>query len=208
MVPAPTGKAGPRAGPRKNVPSAPGTKKPAKLTQDPLAGFMAGYPPIPGLESIPKLFKCARPECIRPPFKSGKGLTCHLRMDRVCRNYYGSLVDILVSKLPPALTRTTTTVEVHQQPPVATVEFNNGVPGVDEFSVDVEDTDDVLADPLDDPTVRLVTETPQSFSKGQMFDIILLKLLDDMNCPQYAFEEVMRWAKGAHEADYDFNPRQ
>ena len=35
----------------------------------------------------------------------------------------------------------------------------------------------------------------------------LLKLVTDMNVPNYAFEKIMDWARDAHTSGYQFNPR-
>jgi hypothetical protein len=35
----------------------------------------------------------------------------------------------------------------------------------------------------------------------------LLKILDDMNAPDYAFEAIIKWSRDAHEAKYSFYPQ-
>jgi len=35
----------------------------------------------------------------------------------------------------------------------------------------------------------------------------LMYLLDDMECPDYAFQSIMEWARNCFEAGFDFNPR-
>jgi hypothetical protein len=55
------------------------------------------------------------------------------------------------------------------------------------------------------PTVQL---THHSFmhTTDQKWTIDLLKVLDDMNAPDYAFGDILSWARGAHSANYSFNP--
>jgi hypothetical protein len=54
------------------------------------------------------------------------------------------------------------------------------------------------------PTVPDATAEPWLFSNEQMWTIALLKLLDDMHAPDYAYASVLRWARGANAAGYSF----
>ena len=45
------------------------------------------------------------------------------------------------------------------------------------------------------------------FTTDQQLTIQLLKLLDDMHAPDYAFGEIIKWARNAHEAGYSFYPK-
>ena len=63
------------------------------------------------------------------------------------------------------------------------------------------DIDDVPAPTLSDATVE-----SWLFTNDQKWTIALLKLLDDMNAPDYAYASVLRWARGANAAGYSFNP--
>ena len=40
----------------------------------------------------------------------------------------------------------------------------------------------------------------------QKWTVALLKVLDNMNAPDYAFGDILAWARGAHAANYSFNP--
>jgi hypothetical protein len=40
----------------------------------------------------------------------------------------------------------------------------------------------------------------------QKWTVNLLKILDDMNAPDYAFGEILAWGRGAHNAGYSFQP--
>ena len=55
------------------------------------------------------------------------------------------------------------------------------------------------------PTFPDATAEPWLFSNEQKWTIALLKLLDDMNAPDYAYASVLRWARGANAAGYSFN---
>jgi hypothetical protein len=45
------------------------------------------------------------------------------------------------------------------------------------------------------------------FTTGQMCVMSLMYLLDDMECPDYAFKAIMDWARKCFEAGFDFNPK-
>ncbi|KAI2493626.1 hypothetical protein MHU86_20914 [Fragilaria crotonensis] len=49
-------------------------------------------------------------------------------------------------------------------------------------------------------------EEPWLYTDNQKWTVALLKLLDDMNAPDYAFASVLRWARGANAARYSFYP--
>ncbi|KAI2492859.1 hypothetical protein MHU86_21672 [Fragilaria crotonensis] len=49
-------------------------------------------------------------------------------------------------------------------------------------------------------------EEPWLYTDDQKWTVALLKLLDDMNAPDYAFASVLRWARGANAARYSFYP--
>ena len=56
------------------------------------------------------------------------------------------------------------------------------------------------------PTVPLAKAEPWLYTTDQKWTIALLKLLDDMNAPDYAFTSILRWARGATAAGYSFYP--
>lgn len=47
---------------------------------------------------------------------------------------------------------------------------------------------------------------PFMYSTDQKWTIALLKMLDDINAPDYAFPAVLEWARNAHEQGYSFHP--
>ena len=56
------------------------------------------------------------------------------------------------------------------------------------------------------PSTPNTTVEPWLYSDDQKWTVALLKLLDDMNAPDYAFASVLRWARGANAARYSFYP--
>jgi hypothetical protein len=48
---------------------------------------------------------------------------------------------------------------------------------------------------------------PLMFTSDQKWTIALLKLLDDMNAPDYAFEAIIKWARAAKDDHYSFYPQ-
>ena len=47
---------------------------------------------------------------------------------------------------------------------------------------------------------------PLMYTTDQKWTVGLLKILDDMNAPDYAFEAIIKWSRSAHEAKYSFYP--
>jgi hypothetical protein len=45
------------------------------------------------------------------------------------------------------------------------------------------------------------------FTTSQKCVTSLMHLLDDMECPDYAFQSIMEWARNCFEAGFNFNPR-
>ncbi len=53
------------------------------------------------------------------------------------------------------------------------------------------------------PTISLVAgHVPLMYTTDQKWTVGLLKILDDMNAPDYAFEAIIKWSRGAHESFY------
>ena len=55
-----------------------------------------------------------------------------------------------------------------------------------------------------EPTIDAV---PLMYTNDQKWTVALLKLLDDMNAPDYAFEAIIKWARGANNDNYSFHPQ-
>ena len=83
--------------------------------------------------------------------------------------------------------------------------FNNGfedhaLPEVDNGSVMLQlDTNQQI-----EPTINTI---PLMYTNDQKWTVALLKLLDDMNAPDYAFEAIIKWAREANNDNYSFHPQ-
>ena len=79
------------------------------------------------------------------------------------------------------------------------VASNGAVAAVDSFSENK--FVDTTKAPADDSDYACFT-TSQKCITSLMYD-----LLDDMECPDYAFQCIMDWARNCFEAGFDFNPK-
>ena len=53
------------------------------------------------------------------------------------------------------------------------------------------------------PTISSVAgHVPLMYTTDQKWTVGLLKILDDMNAPDYAFEAITKWSRGAHKSFY------
>jgi hypothetical protein len=50
------------------------------------------------------------------------------------------------------------------------------------------------------PLIPDTTVEPRLYSDDQKWTVVLSKILDNMNAPDYAFASVLRWARGANAA--------
>ncbi|KAI2503442.1 hypothetical protein MHU86_10990 [Fragilaria crotonensis] len=75
---------------------------------------------------------------------------------------------------------------------------------------DFDATDEGYTWEVNNATLPLVAdsnvEEPWLYTDNQKWTVALLKILDDMNAPDYAFASVLRWARGANAARYSFYP--
>jgi hypothetical protein len=75
---------------------------------------------------------------------------------------------------------------------------------------DINDIQILVDEPNDIPECPTRHDTVAAsqfmFSTDQKWTISLLKILDDINAPDYAFESVQKWARHAHADGYSFNP--
>ena len=81
---------------------------------------------------------------------------------------------------------------------------NTDAPSDDDCEAD--DVGYVWEDTATLPPIPDTTVEPWLYSDDQKWMVALLKLLDDMNAPDYAFASVLRWARGANAARYSFYP--
>jgi hypothetical protein len=58
----------------------------------------------------------------------------------------------------------------------------------------------------DPPTPPPLLTQPVMFTTDQKWTVALLKLLDDMNAPDYAFSKILKWAHSAQAEGYSFHP--
>ena len=56
------------------------------------------------------------------------------------------------------------------------------------------------------PTPPPLSTQPLIFTTDQKWTVALLKLLDDMNAPDYAITKVLKWANSAQAEGYSFHP--
>ena len=70
-----------------------------------------------------------------------------------------------------------------------------------------KDNNNVFEDTNNKTKTRVILTHPFLFTSDQKWTIALLKLLDDMHAPDYAFTVVLKWARGASEEGYSFNPK-
>jgi hypothetical protein len=56
------------------------------------------------------------------------------------------------------------------------------------------------------PTPPPLSTQPVMFTTDQKWTVALLKLLDDMNVPDYAFSKILKWAHSAQAEGYSFHP--
>ena len=57
------------------------------------------------------------------------------------------------------------------------------------------------------PTLPSVAKhVPLMYTTDQKWTVDLLKIIDDMNAPDYAFKAIIKWSHSAHDAKYSFYP--
>ena len=55
------------------------------------------------------------------------------------------------------------------------------------------------------PTPAPLSTQPLMFTTDQKWTVVLLKLLDDINAPDYAFTKILKWAHSAQAEGYSFH---
>jgi hypothetical protein len=93
-----------------------------------------------------------------------------------------------------------------------------------QFELEMDDNNDAIFDNSDDIQTHThnITDKPDDtedcvcpteadtiqfmFSTDQKWTILLLKILDNMNAPNYAFKSILKWACNAHADRYPFYP--
>ena len=105
------------------------------------------------------------------------------------------------------------------------VDAVSGAPSL-QFELEMDDNNDAIVDNAnkiqmlmpdanDEPSdidcvcpteADTIKESQFMFSTDQKWTISLLKILDNMNAPDYAFESILKWARNAHADGYSFYP--
>ena len=70
-----------------------------------------------------------------------------------------------------------------------------------------EANNNVFDDATNDSKARIILTHPFLFTSDQKWTITLLKLLNDMNAPDYACTAVLKLAQGASKEGYSFHPK-
>ena len=178
-------------------------------------------------------FVCHNPLCTsrKNTFLSDKAFSIHLTHSPTCVPYVMSsgkkrAATPLANDAPVlASSSLTVTYESNKRPTLLQRDFvNDGMPNLMHFAPnDIDDTfDDVCADdvsnPLDPAPNKPNLGSPQSkpwlpsadgpffYTTDQKWTVALLKLLDNMNAPDYAFHHILQWARGANADNYSFFP--
>lgn len=71
----------------------------------------------------------------------------------------------------------------------------------------VTDTEPMFNNDAGDISVNSNDNTSYVYTNSSRVECNLLKILFDMGAPNYAFKEVMNWAKDAFQTGYSFNPK-
>ena len=174
----------------------------------------------------PVSFRCANSRCGKV-FGSYKALSTHLNHRPECDRIYRSggggagvakpgsetrIFDVLVND--PLITAT-----AGHEPPTAapTLDDNSDVemPQTDspEGSVNEADTAELIRQGWElvhsnDPDVAFFDreDQPFTFTNERRVEVSLLKVLNEIGAPLYAFKEIMAWAADAHHTNYNFTP--
>ena len=160
-------------------------------------------------------FYCPNPNCTSNRFKTVKQLNMHIGQKYDCSGYLSQLrkslsASVAQTMLSPSENNTPTVLqEDHQETvegsPAANElpqDFDNREPTEDEhFNFDVHQEDDE-----DENFVTHGEGSP--YTNAHRVEIILLKILIEIEAPLWAFEDLMDWACDAYQTGYNFMPRQ
>jgi hypothetical protein len=172
-------------------------------------------------------YRCGNLACGKV-FGSYKGLSTHINHRQECQLTYSTgggpvgvtkpgsetmIFDVLVNDPPIAAT-------AGQEPPTAapTLDDNSDVefPQIDspDGSVNEGDTAELIRQGWElvhnnDPDVTFFDreDQPFTFTNERRVEVALLKVLNEIGAPLYAFKEIMDWAADAHHTQYNFTPQ-
>ena len=177
-------------------------------------------------------FVCFNPYCNSrlKCFANEKGYTMHFELSPSCFQYFCEHNE--ASLKPPAgsptvgrkrnsmasynatftTTKRASLLRHHMVNDVFTAKQDTCYQGTEDIndSFDVVDNDETDNAAIAEPDISQRPEVfpfdPFMFTTDQKWTIALLKLLDDMNAPDYAFKDVLLWARDAQADGYSFYP--
>jgi hypothetical protein len=152
------------------------------------------------------------------PYPSKRALTMHINRSNFCR---GILQQKFIVQYSPRLAdRLADSVINHPNMKEGSgsnenIAKSSSTTSADDNTVPIEQTLEAMADTSvrsNDETSKndlIDHKTSQPFyhTNGLRCEIKLLKLLDEIGTPLYAYKAIMDWAKDAYLSNYDFNPR-
>ena len=171
------------------------------------------------MESIP----CPNPSCPsrQSVFGSQKAFEMHLTKNGgVCipfipRNYQYDADDYPEEQGPSKRPRPKTNDQSHaydschenmQALPVDSQDMNNHCDKDSELDSEWDHYDPFYNDEEDVPGISVFQDEPMWYTGEQAALIDLMKLVQDMNAPDYAFRKILEWAQRSVASGFDFNP--
>ena len=172
---------------------------------------------LPNTTMASTLYKCMNPQCTNPIYFGNRALTMHIMQSFECTTFYCSTF-MNAKENHGAIDQTKQLVHL-----TSTVNANDNVNDNEEggFEYNNEGDDDSMPTlesalgngsanaTILDPNVRIVNQVTDSlaYSNDRHVKIALLKILNDVGAPLYAFSSVIGWAENAYQTGYRFNPR-
>ena len=146
--------------------------------------------------------------CKRKDFKNSRSLGVHFQHHKRCKQIHYMLKTKNTSK------GNKNSHEIHPSTGLSKSGFissNTSELRPNKYEQIIEETvtntePNVLAD-FDDSTTSSNDINSYVFTNASRVECNLLKILFDMAAPNYAFKEIMNWAKDAYKTGYKFNPK-
>ena len=165
------------------------------------------------------LHRCPNPSCLSKShgvFASSRGLSSHLAVSVPCQQHMEEQTQSTCKRMRltsrPAVNPHVLSHTVLSMPSLACHNVNPCYPSFDQNGCSNStnmDNNSLLTPNTSEQFIdsEIPDErTPFIYTSNQKWTIALLKLLDDINAPDYAFGKVLDWAKGASADNYDFAP--
>lgn len=174
-------------------------------------------------------FICANPNCNKT-YRTSKSLSMHLSQQAFCRAAYGAsanpagvvtttVMDVVIDERGEMHIQKVKAVDTNLDTTYQTLAsamqhaedeesfYDNHVDDLSEDDSVMNETNTVNQVLLD-PAVTLAADKPPAvFTAARQHEVKLLKILNDVGAPLYAFETIMQWAFNARVAGYDFDPQ-